>query len=42
MVGGDPGAVDGLLQITLKLGTLALASMAVFVSLDPSGSPTCA
>ncbi|GAA2231260.1 energy-coupling factor transporter transmembrane component T [Promicromonospora sukumoe] len=35
VLGGDPGAVDGLLQITLKLGTLSLASMAAFVSLDP-------
>ncbi|MGE2833439.1 energy-coupling factor transporter transmembrane component T family protein [Mycobacterium sp. SMC-4] len=32
---GNAGAVDGLAQITLKLATISLASMAAFVSLDP-------
>lgn len=35
VLGGDPSAVDGLLQISLKLGAVSLASMAAFVSLDP-------
>lgn len=33
--GGNPSAVDGLIQISLKLATISLASMAAFVSLDP-------
>lgn len=34
-LGGNPAALDGLAQISLKLGTISLASMAAFVSLDP-------
>ncbi len=33
--GGDSGTVIALLELTLKLGTLSMASMAAFVSLDP-------
>jgi len=33
--GGDSGTVVALLELTLKLGTLSMASMAAFVSLDP-------
>jgi energy-coupling factor transport system permease protein len=33
--GGNSSAVDGLAQISLKLATISLASMAAFVSLDP-------
>lgn len=33
--GGDFGTVVALLELTLKLGTLSMASMAAFVSLDP-------
>ncbi|WP_402462692.1 energy-coupling factor transporter transmembrane component T family protein [Isoptericola aurantiacus] len=35
VLGGDTTALDGLLQISLKLGAVSLASMAAFVSLDP-------
>lgn len=35
ILGGDVGALTGLLQTSLKLGTVSLVSMAAFVSLDP-------
>lgn len=35
VLGGNTAAIDGLLQISLKLGAISLASMAAFVSLDP-------
>ena len=35
VLGGNPGAIEGLVQISLKLGAMSLASMAAFVSLDP-------
>lgn len=35
VLGGSPAAVDGLVQISLKLGAISLVSMAAFVSLDP-------
>ena len=35
LLGGDVGALTGLLQTSLKLGTVSLVSMAAFVSLDP-------
>ncbi|GAA1976749.1 energy-coupling factor transporter transmembrane component T [Isoptericola halotolerans] len=35
VLGGNAAAIDGLLQISLKLGAISLASMAAFVSLDP-------
>src|SRR5699024_12104810 len=34
LLGGDVGALTGLLQPSLKLGTVSLVSMAAFVSLD--------
>lgn len=34
-LGGNSSAIDGLTQISLKLATISLASMAAFVSLDP-------
>ena len=33
--GGDVSTVVALLELTLKLGTISMASMAAFVSLDP-------
>jgi energy-coupling factor transport system permease protein len=33
--GGDWGTVVALIELTLKLGTVSMASMAAFVSLDP-------
>ncbi len=35
VLGGSTAAIDGLVQLSLKLGTISLASMAAFVSLDP-------
>src|SRR5699024_7247915 len=35
ILGGDVGALTGLLQTSLELGTVSLVSMAAFVSLDP-------
>ncbi|MFD1717644.1 energy-coupling factor transporter transmembrane component T family protein [Georgenia deserti] len=35
VLGGDLAALHGLVQVSLKLGTVSLASMAAFVSLDP-------
>ncbi|WP_407319255.1 energy-coupling factor transporter transmembrane component T [Isoptericola halotolerans] len=35
VLGGNAAAIDGLVQISLKLGAISLASMAAFVSLDP-------
>lgn len=34
-LGGDASVITGLLQTSLKLGTVSLVSMAAFVSLDP-------